>query len=271
MSKGKGIVFVWFLGGAAALCVLATLQKWSISAPMHWQGYLVPFLFGGISGALIGAKKYHLEQLIATLRTMEDDLQATVAAQTRKLAAANRVLADLALHDGLTHVPNFRAYEKTLRTEWSRWTRNQVPMAVLICDIDFFKRYNDHYGHLQGDECLRRVAHGLRDALGRPTDFIARYGGEEFVIILPGTRADGALTVAEHARATIAALAIEHARSSCAAVVTVSIGVADCTQTPADAGGLAVVEAADQALYRAKSAGRNRVSGYSPEARPRTA
>jgi diguanylate cyclase (GGDEF)-like protein len=162
--------------------------------------------------------------------------------------------------DGLTGVHNRRHFDERLASEWARAVRNGTELSVLLLDVDFFKRFNDHYGHQAGDDCLRRVAECLRQHVKRPGDLVARYGGEEFVCLLPETPLDGALAFAEHLLDSVRALGVAHAQSPVADVVTVSLGV--CTK-PADAVGsaAALLREADAQLYIAKSRGRHRVCG----------
>lgn len=167
-------------------------------------------------------------------------------------------LRNLALLDGLTGIANRRNFDQTLEREWKRAIRTAQPISLLMLDVDFFKLYNDNYGHAQGDECLRRLAASLGQVTTRPADLVARYGGEEFVCLLPETGGKGALTVAERLRQEIAGLKIPHAYSAVAQHVTVSIGAATITPNPTDQQEK-LAAAADQALYRAKKGGRNRV------------
>ncbi len=172
--------------------------------------------------------------------------------------------ADLLRHwvyiDGLTGVPNRRHFDERLAEEWARAVRQGTALSAVLIDVDFFKRYNDRYGHQRGDDCLRRVAQALRAALKRPGDMLARYGGEEFVCLLPSTPLDGALALAALLGQAVQLLQIEHADSTAASVVTVSLGV--CCK-PEDAAGVAtqLLREADAQLYIAKSSGRNRVCG----------
>ncbi|MCX5824788.1 MAG: diguanylate cyclase [Deltaproteobacteria bacterium] len=169
------------------------------------------------------------------------------------------LLQDLSRRDGLTGLANRRHFDECLDREWKRGLREKDPLSIILCDIDFFKNFNDTYGHQKGDDCLRAVAHVLEQDLCRPLDVAARYGGEEFVVLLPGTPLPGALAVAESIRSGIEALAIPHASSSAAPVVTISLGVASVVPAP-DGAAAEILSAADQALYRAKGEGRNRVS-----------
>lgn len=168
------------------------------------------------------------------------------------------ILEQISLIDGLTGIANRRHFDQTLEKEWRRALRQGDILSLALIDIDFFKKYNDHYGHLAGDACLQKVASILKESLKRATDLGARYGGEEFVILLPSTAKDGALIVTERIRNNVEELRIAHEMSEVAKHVTVSIGVANMrpeTDTvPSD-----LIRQADSALYQAKNAGRNRV------------
>ncbi|TGG94214.1 diguanylate cyclase [Natronospirillum operosum] len=162
--------------------------------------------------------------------------------------------------DGLTGIPNRRRFDEFLARQWLDSRRQKSPLAVIFIDIDYFKPFNDNYGHGVGDDCLREVARALTRALPRATDLVARYGGEEFVCILPHTDLDGACAVAERLRLAIQALAIPHAWSDVDDLVTVSMGVASAV--PGRAGSWSqddLLAAADRRLYQAKQNGRNRI------------
>jgi diguanylate cyclase (GGDEF)-like protein len=184
-------------------------------------------------------------------------------ARERELEALTRKFEQLSNQDGLTGVPNRRCFEGVFRKEWLRARRDGTPLSALMIDIDFFKDYNDTYGHLQGDLCLRRIAEAIVDALKRPGDFVARYGGEEFVVLLPATDLAGALSIAGVVRANVRTLSIEHASSMAADIITVSIGISGVVPNM----GLepeTLLAASDAALYKAKSSGRNRVEVHPP-------
>lgn len=169
------------------------------------------------------------------------------------------LLRDMAIIDGLTGIPNRRRFDEVLNLEWRRSVREQQVLSLALIDIDFFKQFNDTYGHQAGDACLVSVAHALRASLNRPTDLLARYGGEEFVCLLPQTTADGAIHVANELLESVRRLSIAHATSKAANVVTISIGVS--TLQPTVAGDCAQsLRLADEALYRAKHSGRNTVA-----------
>ena len=169
------------------------------------------------------------------------------------------LLERLALLDGLTEIPNRRCFDVTLEKELRRKKRDGSLLSLVILDIDYFKKYNDTYGHAAGDTCLRQVAGAMKECIKRGSDFAARYGGEEFAIILPGTDGNGAMTIAEKVRHSVAALDIRHAASDVAGHVTVSLGVATVFEDQ-DVSPVDLINAADAALYQAKEMGRNRVN-----------
>ncbi len=173
------------------------------------------------------------------------------------LKAANLNLERLATLDSLTGVPNRRKFDGHLSLEWRRMAREQLPLSLILCDIDYFKSYNDTYGHLAGDFCLQQVAQAISRTIRRPADLLARYGGEEFAIILPNTHVEGALQVAEAMRNEVQNLKIAHAQSAVHKYVTISAGVVSLVpQYKVDPSTLITV--ADKALYQAKEQGRNR-------------
>lgn len=174
----------------------------------------------------------------------------------QQLEAANQELQRLATSDGLTEVANRRKFDQYLEQEWRRLRREGEPLSLILCDVDFFKRYNDTYGHIAGDECLRRVACAISSAVRRPADLVARYGGEEFAAILPNTDAHGGLYVAEAIRSAVRALQLPHPKSTAAGTVTLSLGVS-CTIPDCDTSPAQLIAAADRALYQAKRDGRD--------------
>ncbi|MES2582493.1 MAG: diguanylate cyclase [Pseudomonadota bacterium] len=177
-----------------------------------------------------------------------------------QLGIANKALAQLSRHDGLTELANRRYFDEYLAEQVAVAIRTKRPLAVLLCDVDHFKTYNDQYGHPAGDECLKQVAAALRSCGNRAADMVARYGGEEFALILPDTDAIGALRVGEAARVAVSGLKIVHARSTSSPHVSISAGVA-VLMPDADMTARQLIAAADQYLYQAKAAGRNQVVG----------
>lgn len=175
-------------------------------------------------------------------------------------------LEKLSTMDGLTGIPNRRHFDRFFDQEWRRCVRVGAPISLLLIDIDCFKKFNDRYGHLEGDDCLKDVARELSATPRRPTDFVARYGGEEFAAVLPETDLQGALMLGNSMRAAVEGLAIEHEENASCSIVTVSIGLAavkpSLGQSPSH-----LIKLADSILYKAKSSGRNCVHGawYQPE------
>jgi len=183
--------------------------------------------------------------------------------QRQALEAANEKLALLSTTDGVTNIGNRRRFDERLATEWLRCGRHQSPLAVVLIDIDHFKLYNDHYGHLAGDACLRRVAQLLQGTIRRADEVAARYGGEEFALLLPDAPLADAIVVAQRCMDSLRGAALPHPRSPTAPVLTFSVGVASLVPR-AGTGSDTLVHAADAALYRAKYGGRNRMEIFTP-------
>lgn len=175
-----------------------------------------------------------------------------------KLLSLQRELEDLSFKDGLTGIANRRRFDALITAEWETALRTQRPLSLILVDIDFFKQFNDHYGHIQGDECLRRVAQSLKAGATRPRDFLARYGGEEFVLVLPDTDQKGVAAVAARCREALADIAIPHQSSAVGPTVTISIGAGTIVPTLHDQV-MQFIEQIDRRLYRAKQNGRNAV------------
>ncbi len=186
-----------------------------------------------------------------------------LAFEKRKTERLNMRLKDVSYLDGLTGVPNRRKLEEHLSREWDRAKKSGQPLSLLMVDIDFFKRYNDLLGHLEGDECLRKVAQEINRHVRSGMDLVARYGGEEFAVVLPETNEEQARSIAERIRNDVESLKIPHPASEVSRYITVSVGVA--TLVPEDNLRKEVlVSMADRALYRAKRRGRNRVEIFTP-------
>ncbi|MBL0209607.1 MAG: response regulator [Holophagaceae bacterium] len=176
-------------------------------------------------------------------------------------------LRGLTLRDGLTGIANRRRFDEALREEWSRAARNQTQLSLIMLDVDHFKIFNDTYGHVAGDDCLRRIAEALTRSLLRPVDMVARFGGEEFVCLLPGTDAAGTQMVAERFRESVISMAIPHEHSPTEPVVTISQGLATMVPVAEATPDLLLVEA-DNQLYEAKRNGRNRIEKAMASAKP---
>jgi len=169
------------------------------------------------------------------------------------------LLEELSLIDPLTQIPNRRRMDENLESEWKKALRGGRPLSILMIDIDYFKGYNDHYGHGAGDECLCRVAGVLSDGVSRSGDMVARYGGEEFAVILPETDLQSALLIAERLRQLVLGLNLPHAASRLGTRVTVSIGCATMDTATSITRAADLLQKADSMLYQAKKLGRNRV------------
>ncbi len=206
---------------------------------------------------LLARIRYHSGAHISRLQ--RDQAFHFLRESQKQLADANIELQKLAALDALTGIANRRRFDETMQLEWQRGQRDKKPLTLMMCDVDFFKSYNDSFGHQAGDLCLKKVAAVLTEHLKRPADLAARYGGEEFVIILPETELAGALIVAESCRRHLEQLAIENPQATTElSCVTMSIGVASVLPSPKSSVEK-LIELADQALYAAKRDGRNRV------------
>ncbi|HCY85272.1 MAG TPA: diguanylate cyclase response regulator [Desulfobacteraceae bacterium] len=230
-----------------------------------FRGYgsgAVDYLFKPLAADVLTSKvkiflELHNQRQLLEVKTRELDAKvAELEALKYELEESNEKLRQLSSLDGLTDLPNRRFFDETLVREWQRGRRKQTPLTLIIADIDHFKAYNDAYGHVIGDDCLKKVARGLDKSILRDVDIIARYGGEEFAAILPETDQDGGILIAERMLSTIRKLNITHEHSKTADHVTVSLGVA--TTIPSDsANATRLIQAADRALYTAKASGRN--------------
>lgn len=213
-----------------------------ITAKVQTEDEVLGFELGGADYI---TKPFRLPAVLARIKTQLD------------LKRKYDLLETLAALDGLTEIPNRRRFDDALEHEWRRIQRTGRPLTVIMMDIDFFKNYNDQYGHMAGDECLRLVALALSQIVNRPGDLVARFGGEEFVALLPDTGPQAARHLAESMREGVAGLKIPHAASSVADHVTLSLGAA--TRVPnLDLPPGSLVEEADRLLYQAKQEGRNR-------------
>ena len=182
----------------------------------------------------------------------------TLTLRNRTVAEDNRKLQQLVHIDGLTQVGNRRCFDDRLQHEWLRLRRDKGPLSLILFDIDYFKDYNDRYGHPAGDTCLSQIAQAVKRVLKRPGDMLTRYGGEEFAVILPNIDVAGAIYIANHIQTAIANLALPHEESCVSSLVTVSQGVS--TMTPQVGMAAAqLIKTADKALYLAKQQGRNQV------------
>lgn len=200
---------------------------------------------------MISRERDDLSIILQTLREHGDAVDSQWQQKVEETAL-------LATSDSLTQIANRRGFDEHLQRQWQQMMREQTPLAVILCDIDYFKQYNDKYGHLAGDRCLQQVASVLQSAVNRPQDLVARYGGEEFAVILPQTQKAGALRVAKRIQAAIANLQLSHPDSTVDPCVTVSMGIAWMIPA-AGRSPNSLIEQADQFLYLAKQQGRNQI------------
>lgn len=218
---------------------------------------LLAFILADSYNLLRREKENAERQIKENLEKSNLELERKVRERTIALEKANEELSRLAILDGLTKIANRRRFDEYLNMEWKNHLREKSPIAVILIDIDFFKLYNDCYGHQGGDECLKKTAETIAGIPKRPGDLTARYGGEEFAVILPNTDSQGGFKVAESIRTAVVLLAVPHSKSETDRIVTLSLGVAslipdkDLTQEN-------LISMADRALYEAKHQGRNR-------------
>jgi len=228
------------------------------------SGFGVPILFQEeVLAVLVFFQKDHILQkkksteLVTDLSNQLGSIIQGKKSETN-LKKANLQLEKLAHLDGLTKIANRRKFDEVFNKEWLRLRREKIPLALILCDLDYFKLYNDHYGHQAGDDCLRKVAQAISRAVKRPADLVARYGGEEFAIILPNTNGEGAVKVATLIQQELQQLKIPHEKSQVDDYVTMSQGLG-CLIPALDSSPEVLFEMTDQALYQAKNQGRDRI------------
>jgi len=173
-----------------------------------------------------------------------------------ELISLQKELEELSFKDGLTGVANRRMFDSIMEEEWLKARRNHQPLSLIMLDIDYFKQYNDHYGHIQGDDCLKRVGQTLSSSAARSRDFFARFGGEEFMLVLPETDAEAAKKIAERCRNLLFKEQIPHEKSDVSQILTISLGVGTIIPTHKDES-TAFIDEVDKRLYQAKQSGRN--------------
>jgi len=242
-----------------------TASQVDLLAQSHIRAYLViPILHGQSLWGLLSC--YHADSPrpwqpaeVDMLGQLADHIAIAIqqAELYQQLQQANRELQHLATHDKLTGLANRRYFDQYLHQEWRRLAREQAPLGIILCDIDHFKRYNDAFGHIAGDDCLVQVAEAISRAVQRPGDLVARYGGEEFTVVLPNTDLTGAIQIAEKIRRAIELTSIPHAASPVDSQITLSLGIA-CVYPSLSLVPEQLVAMADGALYQAKQLGRDR-------------
>ena len=244
------LFIVVLLSSAGLSIVYATYHGISINYSKFSNYYIVYSL---VVMALAAISEWH--ERIAFLQSL------LLTHQTEELKHLNDELDHIAHEDALTGIANRRSFDEVSRKEWDRGLRDQQPLTLLLLDVDFFKKYNDFYGHGEGDRCLHHIGQALKASIMRTSDVAARYGGEEFALLLPNTKASGGVQVAERVNAFIDGLAIKHEFSDVASHVTVSIGIATISANPSQS--MAdLLKQADIALYQAKANGRHQFVVY---------
>jgi diguanylate cyclase (GGDEF)-like protein len=252
-----------FLGLVLLVSVIATIwQNYWIQQPLtQLQELSAGMGSGNYDTTLNYQSSDELGNLVRSFVIMREDIkerESEIHEANENLSRLNQKLEQISNTDTLTNLANRRHFDETLAKEISRHSRQSISLALIICDIDYFKQYNDSYGHQQGDKCLRQVANSIKKTSARGEDLVARYGGEEFAVILPNTNEEQASKIAEKIRARVHDLDLSHKTSEVSDHVSVSLGFAcvipDSGTTMSD-----LIEDADRALYRAKREGRNRV------------
>ena len=220
------------------------------------------FAFGASDYSAIPLREYEFLCRVRSLMRLKHEIDRRKARErelievTRQLSDLNNLLTRLALIDSLTGIANRRCFDRSLEQEWNRGFRNMNPLSLIMIDVDFFKSYNDAYGHQAGDDALKEVVKGIAECLRRPADLVCRYGGEEMAILLPDTPMQGAQHVADRVKAKLESFRIPHCQSKVSPFVTLSQGLATVVPSK-DTTSKQLVAAADRALYMAKHDGRN--------------
>jgi len=268
-------IFIVLIGvGAAAIPLLGVMQRVMlcfqavstipyaiyISIMLGDRGTILLYMFVLYAIGVVASMRRMDLNLTESMKLQYENSQMvnTLSESNQQLQNANEKLETLTLEDALTELHNRRYFEMQLEFEWKRESREKKILTLMVIDIDYFKLYNDTYGHAEGDVCLKNVAHVLQSSLHRSSDIIARIGGEEFVVMLPNIEVEGALTLANQMQQHLQNAELTHATSPLGDNVTVSIGIASVLPDE-NATALGLFKAADKALYKAKAKGRNQV------------
>lgn len=267
LGWGVGAAFLPFVSPPLQLLIILTLMATGLTSlprmaalpichAAYMGGLFVPILIALV--VVFGLQHWMMVALLLVIWGLLADEARRNHADLNEFYSSCQLLQSEAIRDKLTGIPNRRSFDATLEREWRRAQRLRTPLSLIMIDVDFFKKYNDRYGHQAGDECLTAVAKALADGPQRAGDLVARYGGEEFVVLLFHTPRDDALAIAESLRKAITALGIPH-EDTPTGVTSISLGGATCIPT-ADRTPESLLKAADTALYQAKAGGRNRVA-----------
>lgn len=230
------------------------------------QNHKVGEVMGGISVTLKNAPRVSILPMILGHLVMGTTGLALILFLGIKINAAYQTIQNQSVMDSLTGIPNRRYFSDRIDIEFKRCQRENQAISIILGDIDHFKKYNDHYGHQAGDQCLKKVAKTIKNTLHRSSDFCARYGGEEFIVVLPNIPHEGALVVAENIRIKIESLRVPHLGSPSKRHLTISLGVA--TETIHNKSWEDLISRADRALYQSKAKGRNRVEFHPAPVNP---
>ena len=243
------------------LSQLKRVEENSLSVVKHTATHNQDRNLWGILVAYNHSKRKWQDWEINFLQQLTERITIAIAQSQlyRQLQTANKKLRQLASTDGLTGIANRRHFDVILNQEWYRLAREQQPLSLILCDIDYFKAYNDSYGHQHGDRCLQEVAKILQQSIRRPADLAARYGGEEFALILPNTDASGALSIGQNAVERLARKQLPNEKSEVSQYVTLSMGIATIIPHSRKLANT-IITAADNLLYRAKTTGRDRIA-----------
>ena len=253
--------FWYAVGGSTVMLLFAAygLSQVRLLEPAVSQTFIM--VLGATSlFTLVALYRLELEERTTYLFRLRDQLsRARERRLLENLSSANQQLEHLTRSDPLTGIANRRHFQDQLAIVWKEMLQRQAPLSLLMLDVDYFKLYNDRYGHPAGDQCLRRTASAISSALRKPADLVARYGGEEFSAILPNTSREQAQAIAERVRQSVLALDLLHEASPAARIVTVSIGLASTDAVGSEHAMEQLLKQADDALYQAKANGRNQV------------
>ncbi len=259
----QGDVFAQFVDRIRGMLFYQDIPILAMADGARGEKMPLAFAFGATDFVSKPIEEYELRARVRSCLRLKHEIDRRKAREkelleaTHQLSDLNQILTKMSLLDSLTAIPNRRCFDESLDQEWKRAYRNGGNIALILCDIDYFKQYNDTYGHQRGDHCLQKIAQSIKAALKRPGDLVARYGGEEFCIILPHTTALQAANICNNIRIAIRDAAIDHSNSQVSPFVTISMGVASTEPSVTRISSEKLIALADAALYVAKQHGRD--------------